>query len=82
MPDTAGLADIDRRLARIEAALLGNSREGLLQLSARMDERVADLEDRMDDTEAEHGGIMTRVHTLGTSIALIAYALWDSKSRI
>jgi hypothetical protein len=81
MPDSA-LSDIDRRLSRIESALLGNSRDGLIQLTARMDERVADLEDRMEDAENEHGGLIARIHTLGTSIALIGYALWDSKSRM
>lgn len=80
-PDNA-LSDIDRRLSRIESALLGNSRDGLIQLTARMDERVADLEDRMEDAETEHGGLIARIHTLGTSIALLGYMLWDNKSRM
>jgi cell division protein ZapA (FtsZ GTPase activity inhibitor) len=81
MSDTP-LADIDRRLGRIESALLGNSRDGLIQLTARMDERMADLEDRIEDAEEQRSGLMTKVHTLGTSIALLGYALWDSKSRM
>ena len=75
------IAEQERRLDRLEAALFGNSREGLVQTSVRTEERVADLESRVEGAEAASGGLMAKVHTMATSIALLGYAIWDSRMR-
>ena len=45
------LTDIDRRLERIENGIFGNGREGLIQAVARLDERVTDSEEHIEQIE-------------------------------
>jgi hypothetical protein len=76
MPEVS-LADIDRRLARIEQSLLGNGREGVTNTVARHDERIEVLDERIDGLEDSSRTLTDKVYGIGTAIALLVYATFD-----
>jgi len=76
MPEVS-LADIDRRLARIELSLLGNGREGVSHTVARHDERLEDLDERVDELEDSSRTLTDKVYGIGATIALLLYATFD-----
>ena len=73
------LTDIDRRLQRIENGLFGNGREGVIQLSARMEERILDTEGRLDAIEQTRTKFTDRIYSMILTLGMIVYGFWDQR---
>ena len=73
------LTDIDRRLQRIEHGLFGNGREGVIQLSARMEERILDTEERLDAIEQTRTKFTDRIYSMILTLGMIVYGFWDQR---
>ena len=78
MPDPI-LADIDRRLERIENGIFGNGREGLIQAVARLDERVADSEEHIEQIETSHSTWAGRLYSMVLTAGMLIYGFWDQR---
>tara|TARA_R110002167_G_scaffold9653_3_gene44734 strand:+ start:718 stop:954 length:237 start_codon:yes stop_codon:yes gene_type:complete len=78
MPDPI-LADIDRRLERIENGIFGNGREGLIQGVARLDERVASSEERIEQIEISRNTWVSRFYSMALTIGVIVYGFFDQR---
>ena len=73
------LTDIDRRLQRIENGLFGNGREGVIRLSARMEERISDTEERLDTIEHTRTKFTDRIYSMILTLGMIVYGFWDQR---
>ena len=78
MPDPI-LTEINRRLGKIEDGIYGNGKSGLVEMVARLDERVTDSEEHIEQIETSHSTWAGRLYSMALTAGMIVYGFWDQR---
>ena len=78
MPDPI-LTEINRRLGKIEDGIYGNGKSGLVEMVARLDERVADSEQHIEQIETSHSTWAGRLYSMALTAGMLIYGFWDQR---
>ena len=73
------LAEINRRLGKIEDGIYGNGKSGLVEMVARLDERVADSEEHIEQIEISHSTWAGRLYSMALTAGMLVYGFWDQR---
>ena len=78
MPDPI-LTEINRRLGKIEDGIYGNGKSGLVEMVARLDERVTDSEEHIEQIEKSHSTWAGRLYSMALTAGMLVYGFWDQR---